>query len=121
MIYPLQLRTMDWTVLVIAVVAGGAAYIGAYWGERGKIRAQTKALEEIVRQETKKAFGQETAKQEAIAANLQNLDLQMRTLTTTQEQIKGVWLPCWTNLRKSDRTSCRSVAKGGRCDGEDGD
>jgi multidrug efflux pump subunit AcrB len=32
-----------------------------------------------------------------------------------------VWLPCWTNLRRSDRTSCRSVAKGGRCDGEDGD
>jgi hypothetical protein len=37
------------------------------------------------------------------------------------EQRKGVWLPCWTNLRRSDRTSCRSVAKGGRCDGEDGD
>jgi len=32
-----------------------------------------------------------------------------------------VWLSFWTNLPKSDRTSCRSVAKRGRCDGQDGD
>jgi hypothetical protein len=39
----------------------------------------------------------------------------------TRSGTNRVWLPCWTNLRRSDRTSCRSVAKGGRCDGEDGD
>ena len=33
----------------------------------------------------------------------------------------GVWLSCWTNLRKSDRTNCRSVAQRRRCDAQDGD
>src|SRR5215472_1639788 len=31
-----------------------------------------------------------------------------------------VWLPCWTNLRESDRTSCRGLSKTGRCDAQDG-
>ena len=85
----IQLRTMDWTVLVIAAVAAIGAYSGAYFGERGKIRAQTNALESIVKQEAAKAMAQEEAKQQAVAENLRNLDLQMRTLTTTQEQIKA--------------------------------
>jgi len=80
---------MDWTVLVIAAVAGAGAFIGAYFAERAKIAAQTKALESIVRQEAAKARGQEEAKQQVIAENLKNLDMQMRTLTTTQEQIKA--------------------------------
>ena len=36
-----------------------------------------------------KAFAQEQSKQDATPANLHSLDLQMRTLTTTQEQIKA--------------------------------
>jgi hypothetical protein len=28
--------------------------------------------------------------------------------------IRRVWLSCWTNLRKSDRTSCRRLSKWGR-------
>ena len=31
-----------------------------------------------------------------------------------------VWLSCWTNLRKSDRTSCRRLSKRGS-DAQDGD
>jgi hypothetical protein len=80
---------MDWSLLVIAVVAGTGAFIGAYFAERGKIRAQTAALESIVKQEFAKATAQEAGKQQAITENLHNLDNQMRTLTTTQEQIKA--------------------------------
>ena len=33
--------------------------------------------------------------------------------------LRRVWLSCWTNLRKFDRTSCRSVAQRRRCDAQD--
>jgi len=32
-----------------------------------------------------------------------------------------VWIPCWTNLGKSETTNCRNIAKRERCDVEDGD
>jgi hypothetical protein len=104
---PVQLQTMDWTVLVIAVVAAIGAYIGGRWREQGRIDAITNSIAKVVEQETAKAFAQEKGKQDAISANLHNLDLQMRTLTTTQEQIKSqisgeLWERQWRLNQKRD-------------------
>ena len=51
-------------------------------------------------QETARAFAEEQGKQAAMIANLDHLDRQMRTLTTTQEEIKArtsneVWDRQW--------------------------
>jgi hypothetical protein len=71
---------------VVGAIVG--AYVGGRWAESGRIDAVERALAKVVEQETAKAFGQEQGKQAAMIFNLQHLNTQMATLTTTQEQIK---------------------------------
>jgi hypothetical protein len=80
---------MDWTVLVIAIVAAVGAYIGAYFSERGKINAQTAALEKIVRQETAKAMGQEQGKNLARKEDLDAILAEVRAVTVATKEIEA--------------------------------
>ena len=88
---------MDWSLIVIAIIAASAAYIGGRWGEKGRIDAVTKSMAKVFEQEREKAFAHEAGKQEAVLANLDKLEAQVRAVTTTQEEIKAdingaVWL-----------------------------
>jgi hypothetical protein len=65
------------------------AYIAGRWIEKGRIIAVTAVLGRVVELETAKAFAQEQGKQAAMMANLAHLDNQMRTLATTQDEIKA--------------------------------
>ena len=81
---------MDFSLLIGTLLgAMVGAYIAGRWIEKGRIIAVTAALGKVVEQETAKAFAQEQGKQAAMIANLAHLDKQMRTLATTQDEIKA--------------------------------
>ena len=103
---------MFWIILVGQLIGAFVgcligAYITGQWTETGRINAVTAALAKVVEQETAKAFAQERGKQAAMMKNLERLDKQMETLTTTQEEIKArisneVWDRQWRLNRKED-------------------
>jgi hypothetical protein len=103
---------VDWSILVGQLIGtligcGVGAYITGRWTETGRIDAVKGALAKVVEQETAKAFAQEQGKQDAVMTNLQHLNTQMATLTTTQEEIKArisneVWDRQWWLNQKRD-------------------
>ena len=101
----LGVLSLQFVGTVIGAMIG--AYITGRLTETGRINAVTAALAKVVEQERAKAFAQEQGKQDAVMTNLQHLNTQMATLTTTQEQIKArvsneVWDRQWRLNRKED-------------------
>jgi hypothetical protein len=96
---------MDLVLLIGAPIAafigaGCGAYLKALLSETGKIDAVTLAIADVVHQETSKAFAQEQGKQQAMIANLDSLQDQVKIVTTAQEEIKAklsdeVWHRQW--------------------------
>jgi hypothetical protein len=91
---------VDWSLVVIFIAAAVGAYIGGRWKEKGRIDAVSKSLAKVVEQERGRAFAQEAGKQEAVLANLDKIEEQVRAVTITQREIEAkisseVWDRQW--------------------------
>jgi len=74
--------------LAMAAFAAIGAFIGAYFGERGKIKAQTAAIEDVVRLETAKSASQEQGKNLARKEDLEQILTEVRAVTGQLKRLK---------------------------------